>query len=466
MPTIDKTRIMAWFGFHDEGEPPSPRRSPKGRFVSYLLVIALLAGASSRNLSSDADCLIEEPKPKKLVEEPPPITQEQAIARFLRESPLLKAEPPSLENLQNAIQTKQTKPKLVLHVGPMKTGTSSLQADLDWLMGDYLEKDNWFYIRSDHPMEFIPQDDPETFAQQFKSEADQLLSLRKNIIRSREQYSAFFSDHPVLYERLGELLRPDWDLTIVAGYRPYHEWLVSFWYQCMRMEYSDPNLPEERSQNVWRMHDTSIRSGRLYWVEPILPNFHQFWKDKPRYTDSIVEYAAAAQLPVQIFDIHDPKGSRSAFLCDIVEAPHACRHSLQIDMDNPPKRVNRSNLKEVQYDAIALGAVAQGMVDEHKFRRDEIIDALVERQEVELNLTVMDFPLLCPEQSVLEELRNYTLTMDRVCMADRYQDSADRAAQLLSNFDRAVEKKKYCRVDVDTILRQRDWIFWFQKYSP
>jgi len=171
---------------------------------------------------------------------------------------------PSVEQLQQDIASGKTRRKFFLHVGPMKTGTSSLQADLDWLMGDFLAMDNFYYIRGDDPMETnCPLTDPDNFLECFKVEADKLLSLNKNIIRSREQYSSFFSDRPWMYPKLQEILK-DWDVTIVGGYRPFHEWIPSFWYQSMRMEHSDPDHPEDRVKNTWRRND-----GTLFEHDPV-----------------------------------------------------------------------------------------------------------------------------------------------------------------------------------------------------
>ena len=55
-------------------------------------------------------------------------------------------------------------------------------------------------------------------------------------------------------------------------------------------------------------------------------------------------------------------------MCDVLgegAASISCAESMRMDRE--------SNVKELQYDAVALGAVSKGMVDEHKFRRSEVI---------------------------------------------------------------------------------------------
>lgn len=130
-----------------------------------------------------------------------------------------------------------------------------------WRIQRFLEKDGWHYIGGKDPMEHIPMDDPEVFLEMFEKEAKELRKRNVNMIRSRyvssrlrdvisskrlfsakprffaplslvsEQYSEIFYDHPWMYERLKEILSDDWNVLIVAGYRPYFEWLKSFWFQ-------------------------------------------------------------------------------------------------------------------------------------------------------------------------------------------------------------------------------------------
>lgn len=367
---------------------------------------------------------------------------------------------------QKEITTKKKKPRFVIHFGPMKTATSSLQADLDWKMGKFLEQDGWYYIKLRDPMNNIhmDKDNPELFLEQFKREADKLLVRNQNIIRSREQYSALFSENAWMYERLHDLLSDDWDVTIVAGYRPYHEWISSFRYQAKRMKYSDPKNPQDRVKNHWRKEN-----GKLHHQEPMFPSFYKFWTAKPRFTKSIIEQASP-HFPVKVFDMRDPIGMRSAFLCDALgegAAPVSCRESLKMDLRKPPGRVNKSNEKELQYDAIALAAVSRGLVDEYRWRRSEIIDAIEHQQETVLKKKVVDFPLICPDDETYKEFWERTLRLDQFCMPQSKRKARDeRENKLRENFQAAVDKKKFCHVDVDSVLDNEEWRQFFQQYAP
>lgn len=311
-------------------------------------------------------------------------------------------------------------------------------------------------------MEHVPMDDPNVFLEQFEKEATELRKQNKNFIRSREELSELFVNNQWVYPRLKEILK-DWDVLIVAGYRPYFEWLPSFHYQGQRMKYSDPKHPEDRELNLW----THKRSGKFTLVEPMFPGYFDFWKTTPRFTDSIVT-PASKHFAVKVFDMHDPRGQRSAFLCDMVgeeDVPMACAESLRLQREKPPNRVNTSNTKEVQYDAIALKAAEKGMVDMEKWKRSAVIDAILHRQEEELQRTVLDFPLSCPTQEYIDEFWTMSRDLDVLCLPEKSRDDPDHLNKLHEQFQRAVDKKKFCIVDADAILEESEWKEFFQQFA-
>ena len=117
----------------------------------------------------------------------------------------------------------------------------------------------------------------------------------------------------------------------------------------------------------------------------------------------------------------------------------------------------------MQYDAIAMGAIKKGLVVEDKWRRSEVIDAIIERQEVELQRDVFDFPLLCPDDATYKAFWDLTLELDRKCLPERA--TPERESTLHQHFQKAVEHKKYCHVDVDAILEDSAWQAFFEKFS-
>ena len=199
----------------------------------------------------------------------------------------------------------------------------------------------------------------------------------------------------------------------------------------------------------------------------MFPGYFNFWKKKTRFTDSIVD-PASQYFPVKVFDIHDERSARTAFLCDILgndDVPSACQESIRLDHEKPPKWVNVGNPDEVQYDAIALAAANRGMVDMEKWDRTTIIDEIIMRQEEELRRSVLDFPYDCPTQEYIDEFWTMSRDFDVRCMPELSAASPDRLDKLHEEFLGYVEAKKFCLVDVDAVLDNPEWIDFFKKFA-
>lgn len=199
----------------------------------------------------------------------------------------------------------------------------------------------------------------------------------------------------------------------------------------------------------------------------MFPGFFDFWTKKSRFTDSIID-PAKPYFPVKVYDIHDPRGARTAFLCDIIgedNVPSACQESIRLDQEKQPERDNTSNLKEVQYDAIALAAAKRGMVDMEKWARATVIDEIIKRQEEELHRTVVDFPLSCPTEEYIKKFWETTRNLDVQCMPKKSENDPDHLRKLREKFLAAVEAKKFCLVDADAVLAESEWREFFQKFA-
>lgn len=231
----------------------------------------------------------------------------------------------------------------------------------------------------------------------------------------------------------------------------------------MRLKYTDPAHPELRHENPW----THKRTGKFKLVEPMFPGYFNFWKKKKRFTDSIVD-PASLHFPVKVYDIHDMRSARTAFLCDIVgeaDVPSACQESIRLDREQPPERVNVGNPDEVQYDAIALKAASRGMVNMEKWDRTTIIDEIIMRHEEEMGRSVLDFPYICPTQEYIDEFWNMSRDLDVKCMPEKSANDPGRLDKLHEKFLASVEAKKYCLVDSDAVLDDPEWKEFFTKFG-
>jgi len=189
-------------------------------------------------------------------------------------------------------EVEQAKPHLVLHVGPSKTGTTSLQTDLTRFQDrGYLAADNYFYAgRYYHPFyneKGILQvnkttspllDEARGMLQkectlsprsrccaEFKRQLDEYRRLGLNVILSDEAFNHFWLS-PADYHAIREALQDEWDVVVVVGYRRFYEWIASYKYQRDRLDHKNV---------VWKNAWPGPEGGKP--IDPLFPAVIENW---------------------------------------------------------------------------------------------------------------------------------------------------------------------------------------------
>lgn len=348
--------------------------------------------------------------------------------------------------LAEGSQDESQKRRLLLHVGPMKTGTTSLQYDLHYYLGPFLELDNWHYIEWDDPVNNIAMNANELsdIARQFKEGID--AHRGKNVIFSREQWSDFASSHPGLYPALYEALSPEWEVDIVAGYRPYSEWVASQWFQ------DHAGIIDEEID--WRDGDGNIQN-KIHRVDGRYEEWfaleNQPSKGDRRFTQAILEQASN-YFSVQILDIDNPMGIRSLLLCDIItNAPHACEESLEMDQRSK-ERHNQNHLEQFRMAEIGLAAASKGLINLDDYKRSDLLQCLQLFLKDELHQSILDLPFSCPEDAWYESLHDLAMTFDRQCVPELFSEGREKT--LRERLQRKMDKKAFCVVNANLFLQQ------------
>jgi len=154
------------------------------------------------------------------------------------------------------------KPRLILHVGPSKSATTSLQTDLTSVQRD-LEADGYSYagryynpytnitsgeyflnrsettlLTAAHTMLKHCELEPRVeCCRNFSAELRAYSHAKKqrNIILSEEPFGNQWQHHED-WEAIRDAIQDDWDVTVVVGYRRFYAWLPSARYQRERTD--------------------------------------------------------------------------------------------------------------------------------------------------------------------------------------------------------------------------------------
>lgn len=398
---------------------------------------------------------------------------------------------------------------LILHTGPSKTGTTSLQTDLTtaedlgWLAkndfhyaGRYYRpyfnknKNRTVINRSESKLLTVARtmfqdDDSATDCSDFRRELEALyeeLLLRAaaakanaterdddvSLSSSSSVHTVILSDehfgnnwlNPADYEAIREAVQDDWKVTVVVGYRRLYEWLLSNKFQRDRTD--------------------RLRGGKEQWPSaggrPLLPLFpdtleRDQWRQYYRYTDTLLQLVGTT-FSKRMINLHasdDGSSLLTQFLCDALDgADYACARSRERDFAVEETVLNAREAAAVPsmyYDALATTAAEAGLIDEVAFQRKEVRNAIQLHQEETLGLTADDLPEVCPSREDLETLYERSLEMERLYMPSLLSDEAEGDLEHRDGFEAKVADHSYCWVDTAAVLSDPQWQQFFAQFG-
>jgi hypothetical protein len=370
---------------------------------------------------------------------------------------------------------KGNKPSLIIHIGPSKTATSTIQREsID--MGPLLAEDKYLYIgkfadskwrRPSKAAALLSNDD--CFQQaatalklnrtRFFNETPCWMDRTSGIVKYyRANTSLVLSDEAYSYKgkysglnniTFYQLLRvayQDWNVTVVPTYRRYFEWILSTTKEVNRRGCLDPMakwLHEKGKpcRNLWKMIHRNQQSkhfgGSFYHnLDVSLPT----WRE--------------AGFPVSLLNTHDQQHITCILYCDLIgDTPHTCQECRK----RPTSRRNAQSSSYTGYNDIIFSAAAKGLLDNenmlNKSRYESTWD-LTHFHTVQLGKRLNDLPLICPEAVELEKLLNKSLLFEeRVFPEDHYHR---REEHVTSFWQSANGKKDFCAVDTERLLEGKD----------
>ena len=344
----------------------------------------------------------------------------------------------------------------------MKTGTTSIQAELVALRNLLLEPDNWYFASQNGPFQGIKKPD---FVTRFTNEMKRWRRKGRNVVLSNENYSVFYREAD--YAHMARALGDEWDVTIVIGYRPYYEWVPSMWSQLYKLK------PKEQSGlQDYPWHQQPIR--------PMFPDYYEKINQGALFADSVVRMVRPYFSNIVMLDLygadHDDNkhtttssstmSIQSRFICHILQAPTACAASRR----RLEQRVNQGSLEPIHANAVAYAAAQMGMIDTEQWQRPAVMDALLKHwhrvphptagsgDTVATATDVYELPMVCPNANDMEHLWQQTLDREAQIFPSRAQQDPNREAHLRQGLDEKIGKKTYCHVDVARVLEdQKDF---------
>ena len=354
----------------------------------------------------------------------------------------------------NSTTSKTQKPRFVWHVGPMKTGTTSIQGELEALRNILLEQDGWYFACQNGLFQGVKKPD---FVHRFTTEMKRLRQQGLNVILSNENYSVLYREAD--YAQIAQALGDEWDVTIVIGYRPYYEWVPSMWSQTHKLK-----LREKSGRHEYPWHEQPIL--------PMFPDYYENINKSDLFADSVVHMIQKSFSKIRMLDLYGggddddnkDRSIQSRFICHILQAPTACAASRR----RIEKRANQGSLEPIHANAVAFAAAELGMIDTHQWQRPVVIEALVEHLRPSIphptntsgdTRDAQQLPMICPNSNDMEHLWQQTLDKEAQIFPALAQQDPHREARLRQGFDEKIVQKTYCHVDVARVLEDHKDFF-------
>ena len=355
---------------------------------------------------------------------------------------------------------KQQKPKLYVHVGPKKTGTTSIQMNVlnnEKIRDTYLSSDGYqtlglpYLAFTSNLVKFCLKEDADPhfcvhwnyYVLDPVKKAHKKTVINSNIkatILSSEDLSALPKNN-YTYSLLKQLFE-DWDVSFIIMHRPLMDWLPSMYAQLRKYTIRDtkkdfdhyvsskiPLLPEWISgmRNTFVLPNGYVNRDTLSvyeYYKDFLINF----MDEPNPDSRII-----------IMQSNTPRGLERDFVCNLPHTNNSCEF---IEGQTFHKQNESGNLP-LDLDLILREAFAEGLISiARTTARKYLIDAMDAA-----NITLSHLPKRCIYKEDEEWIWNRTLVSEQ-----QFGSGTVSTNDLRKRFEGALQNK-FCIIDAAATLR-------------
>ena len=361
------------------------------------------------------------------------------------------------------VRVKDNRKNLVLHVGPQKTGSTTLQNA--WtvpqgLIGD-LKRDNYRYAFINPHVGYF-NCDVGTYGSYDNCQVAPRLENVFNTTRSNGE-NLLLSDENLDYrfvDPLREYIDSNyWDVTVIVVYRRIHEWLVSWYNQINKTTNRDIH-----GNILIDDHGHPYRMDHKWWPDQggsEIPVFSDWYKKFTEYFDrsDLAKRHRSVELvnayeplfnKVVVHSMHQEGDLVTNFMCDSVpEATNCCNRlrkgALEIPLENASVNLD--------HDIIAVEARNRGMLQK-RLSRPEVVAAV----STFIEKTNKEIPRKC-DHEMIEEIRGWLLDSEKELFYENWTE--DQTSELQQIYDVYLEKGKLCDVDLTKVFADEDWMDFF-----
>jgi len=364
---------------------------------------------------------------------------------------------------QLSTTTEKKKPRLFLHVGPQKTGSSTFQSILDKLskLTGELQGDN-INIRHIMPQTGDFDCDIGEWGCFHNCKASE--ELKTLIQKTRDEGKDLLLTDENLDGNYVSALRDtiddnDWDVTVIVMYRRIHEWLISWYNQINKTTNKDSN-----GKILFNEKGIPYRTEHTYWPDQggdHIPSFSSWYEkytrqwepaelaNKHRSVEFYNLYNEAFD-NVLLYNLHQEGDMVTNIICNVIGAANACEkitsHKIEVTKTN--------GSVDLDNDILSVYANDKGHIAK-TLQRKEVVDAVTKY--------IQDSGKVLPRkcnQEMANEIRTWLVDTEKIMVGDQNWSNTEEE-ELLNLYESFVSNSKLCDLDKEAILQDEDWLRFF-----
>ena len=354
-----------------------------------------------------------------------------------------------------------SKPIAIVHVGPHKTGSSTIQQSLVSKRGS-MEQDNYLvypkegrnrketaflahcFVEDKSELHWVgcteegsgrskKRDD---VVGEFESFVQSALDENQNIILSSEEF-----DFPSFnFTAFQSYLVPSFQVKVVMTYRRFYDYFISFYNQMLKNG-------QVRDENNFFLSfgDWVLSDDKIFEIYQSQHTYEVYERYKQYDGD----------LSISVMNMHNSLNEQSIvadFFCNHVsDATNTCEvvTNSSDKTENPSKS---SFLDRIFIDDLYRYYNGTSDILSQKNNRAKIVEKF-------LNMT--SFPLRCPSAELKERLLSVSIKAEKALTAESWYTSDDGIKSLMEDFEKKMNTTKFCVADVEQIVSTAEWQeFW------
>lgn len=386
----------------------------------------------------------------------------------------------------------KNKPFFVMHIGPLKTGTTTLQCSLQslsrnlemdgiviaetescrpdidtttfknytWTKGGEATYDNVVLGKAFAPNCLGQWDDesasgmPDCWMNSYVKFAREHALQNHSVVLSNEILSQTMSQFPRTFvDDLVDSLDAHFQIVIVVTYRPWFEWVASLQDQMTKnILVRQRDWPENGGRRMESLHKFIERQLR----QRKRPSLTKQQQQKCPFVDEIIPiFQNHSSVKLKIVDIHEEGDFVTNFVCKTLSgrATTTCDILKSTRIGDKNKAENK-----LWYDMLAVEAYEKGLVSGSRLR---VYNKIRKFQETTLEKSSTDFDKTCPPSGFLKRIERESIRITKKIWPDPSLDwkleREHRAA-----FARAVEAEKFCTINATAVLEDPQWLDFFK----